>query len=121
MAATATVTTFWNVFVTALLRCVAALGFGVRPEQRPEPKAAAAPDVIRGAARVAIPAPRSFEPRRDRSRPPTMKQRIRAEAHGSSPSARSLPDDLADLADGADSAGIAGIADTGPAASAALA
>lgn len=50
-----------------------------------------------------------------------MKQRIRAEAHGSSPSARSLPDDLADLADGADSAGIAGIADTGPAASAALA
>ncbi|MEE4541100.1 DUF6344 domain-containing protein [Streptomyces sp. V4-01] len=46
-----------------------------------------------GACRV--PAPRGCEPQlggRDRKRtlPPTMKQRISAEAHGSSPSARSL-------------------------------
>ena len=47
-------------------------------------------------ADVYIPAPRGCEPlpyrrERDRTLPPTMKQRIRAEAHGSSPSARSLP------------------------------
>jgi hypothetical protein len=57
-----------------------------------------------------IPAPRAGESRvvrrsRGRTLPPTMKQRIGAEAHGSSPSSRSLPadefvggfDDLADL------------------------
>jgi hypothetical protein len=53
-----------------------------------------------GACRV--PAPRGCEPQvggRDRKRtlPPTMKQRISAEAHGSSPSARSLRvDDVLD-------------------------
>jgi hypothetical protein len=45
------------------------------------------------AVRHAVPAPRAphpLVPARDRSLPPTMKQRIRAEAHGSSPTARTL-------------------------------
>jgi Family of unknown function (DUF6344) len=55
-------------------------------------------------ADLSVPAPRAGEPQprrreRDRTLPPTMKQRIRAEAHGSSPSARSLRPGT-DLADG---------------------
>lgn len=45
-------------------------------------------------ARVPVPAPRLYEPlRRDRDRllPPTMRQRITAEAHGATPAGRSLP------------------------------
>ena len=41
-----------------------------------------------------VPAPRAYEPlHRDRGRtlPPTMKQRISAEAHGSTPRSRTLP------------------------------
>ncbi|MEC3995596.1 DUF6344 domain-containing protein [Actinacidiphila sp. DG2A-62] len=65
---------------------------------------------VRTAARRAtVPAPRGYDPHqrrldlgRKRTLPPTMKQRIGAEAHGSSPSARSLRiDDLL----GADFAG----------------
>jgi hypothetical protein len=59
--------------------------------------------------RATVPAPRGYDPHqrrldlgRKRTLPPTMKQRIGAEAHGSSPSARSLRiDDLL----GADFAG----------------
>jgi hypothetical protein len=100
-----------------LLKCIAALGFAT-PSARAAAARAQAPvaDRMNAAAvtaagprrtatghglpgprgeAVRIPAPRGCEPvRRDRDRdrtlPPTMKQRIRAEAHGSSPSARSI-------------------------------
>jgi hypothetical protein len=43
-----------------------------------------------GRTRVPAPAPAAHEPR-DRALPPTIKQRIIAEAHGSSPSVRRVP------------------------------
>jgi hypothetical protein len=109
MAAVTEVRTFWSALLSVLLKCIAALGFAApartaaaRTEvadaaaTRTEAAAAVRTSVVAanppGAARV--PAPRAYEPlRRDRDRtlPPTMKQRINAEAHGSSPSARSLP------------------------------
>lgn len=71
----------------------------------------------RGEAVPRIPAPRGCEPvRRDRDRtlPPTMKQRIRAEAHGSSPSARSIrTGELEDITAGLALAGAAAGAGTG--------
>lgn len=96
--ATAKVTTFWGAFVAVLLKCLAALGFATparaeapAPAVTPAPAGRALPT-----GRVSIPAPRHFEPvyeRSGRSLPPTMKQRIRAEAHGASPTARSATGD----------------------------
>src|SRR5262249_20763269 len=59
---------------------------------RAVPSPAAPPAAERASCRV--PAPRAYEPLRrlrGRTLPPTMKQRINAEAHGSTPRARSLP------------------------------
>ncbi|WP_328914686.1 MULTISPECIES: DUF6344 domain-containing protein [unclassified Streptomyces] len=117
MAATADVRTFWSALISVLLKCIAALGFATPAKfAAVGPQAQAAADVPArivdgtGVAPVAgrragspyrIPAPRAYAPlrrERDRKLPPTMKQRIRAEAHGASPSARSIPAD--DLTDG---------------------
>ncbi|MBD0736221.1 DUF6344 domain-containing protein [Streptomyces sp. CBMA29] len=104
------VTAFWNAFVGVLLKLVAGLGFAtpartarVRtaaaqaaavPAAAVANGTAAAPDAAPTPARTPscaalLPAPRPGS----RSLPPTMKQRIRAEAHGSSPSARSIAPD----------------------------
>ncbi|MDX6349600.1 MAG: hypothetical protein QOF84_4390 [Streptomyces sp.] len=94
----AKVTTFWNACIAVLVKCVAALGVTVSSKAT-IPALALAPATATEPARdrlATIPSPRSFEPLRDRSLPPTMKQRIRAEAHGSSPATRSLPADPAD-------------------------
>ncbi|MDX6312277.1 MAG: hypothetical protein QOF44_1741 [Streptomyces sp.] len=97
----AKVTTFWNACIAVLVKCVAALGVTVSSKAT-IPALALAPTPATEATEPArdrlatIPSPRSFEPLRDRSLPPTMKQRIRAEAHGSSPATRSLPADPAD-------------------------
>lgn len=92
---------FWSAFISVLLKCVAALGFATParttrvqatvPAATPVPATAAALTGGRTPLRTAacgalLPAQRPG----DRSLPPTMKQRIRAEAHGSSPSARSV-------------------------------
>jgi hypothetical protein len=135
---TADIRTFWGALVSVLLKCIAALGFTTpeRAAARsqaavadrtqtavgtavttaagtaPAPAGPPAPPSTRRAD-ILIPAPRACEflpQRRERERtlPPTMKQRIRAEAHGSSPSARSLPAgaELTDLA------GLAGLANS---------
>ncbi|WP_433890811.1 DUF6344 domain-containing protein [Streptomyces sp. CA-111067] len=88
------ITSFWSAFVSVLLKCVAALGFATPARTKVQPVApapAAAPAVAATptAPRTGtlLPAPRR---ERERSLPPTMKQRIRAEAHGASPSARSV-------------------------------
>ena len=124
----ADIKTFWGALVSVLLKCIAALGFAtadraaVRTQApaafrtkatvgaatteaegaAPAPAGPRTPPSTRRADRP-IPAPRTCEPQsrrreRDRTLPPTMKQRICAEAHGSSPSARSLRSgtDLAD-------------------------
>ncbi|MEV6005723.1 DUF6344 domain-containing protein [Streptomyces sp. NPDC051976] len=100
--ATAKVTTFWGAFVAVLLKCLAALGFAT-PARAAIPAEAVTPApaerterTVPAGHRVSIPAQRRFEPvyeRSGRSLPPTMKQRIRAEAHGASPTARSATGD----------------------------
>lgn len=59
-----------------------------RPTARAEKKRRPAAPPAPSYAGAFMPSPRSS--RRDRSLPPTMKQRISAEAHGASPSARSV-------------------------------
>jgi hypothetical protein len=115
------VTAVWSAFISVLLKCVAGLGFAT-PARAAEARAArglAAPTgsaaratVLAGttarttaratgtvplptrtpACGALLPAPRPG----GRTLPPTMKQRIRAEAHGSSPSARSIAVDTGD-------------------------
>lgn len=85
----------WTVFITAFFAVLASLGLSTpaaaagaavhQPAEQPAP--AAHQNAKSATARV--PLPRSMP--RDRSLPPTIKQRIRAEAHGSSPSVRHLP------------------------------
>ncbi|WP_329134044.1 DUF6344 domain-containing protein [Streptomyces sp. NBC_01476] len=103
MAVTGEIRTFWGALLSVLLKCIAALGFAT-PANRtvaahpvavlPEAGRPAAPRTVAkevAAAAPRVPAPRSYESsRRERTLPPTMKQRINAEAHGSSPSARSV-------------------------------
>jgi len=83
------VTKLWTIIITAFLAVLAAMGLT-------SPAAAATPvqqaEGVRNAtvsapAATAVRAPWAFK----RSLPPTMKQRIRAEAHGSSPSCRHRP------------------------------
>ncbi len=91
---------------------IAGAGVAGVPQRRTAGGRAGGGAGVRTAARRAtVPAPRGYDPHqrrldlgRKRTLPPTMKQRIGAEAHGSSPSARSLRiDDLL----GADLAGVA--------------
>lgn len=84
---------------------------GVPQRRTADGRAGGGAGVRTAARRATVPAPRGYDPHqrrldlgRKRTLPPTMKQRIGAEAHGSSPSARSLRiDDLL----GADFAGVA--------------
>ncbi|MFJ1647372.1 DUF6344 domain-containing protein [Streptomyces sp. NPDC088258] len=90
----------WTVLITAFFAMLASLGLTApaaaagtavrQPADQPAPAPAAASrhHAEAGTARRAV-VPRALP--RDRSLPPTIKQRIRAEAHGSSPSVRHLP------------------------------
>ncbi|WP_326611381.1 DUF6344 domain-containing protein [Streptomyces scopuliridis] len=91
----------WTVFITAFFAVLASLGLTApaaaagnavrQPAEQPAPAPAAAHHVTEATpARATV--PRSLP--RGRSLPPTIKQRIRAEAHGSSPSVRHLPADV---------------------------
>lgn len=96
------VTHFWTAFFSLLSAILTSLGLKRTPEAAisvyAEQAVAAAPAAVAGQA-VRIPAPRCCAPPRTsghaRSLPPTIKQRIRAEAHGASPSVRRLPAALA--------------------------
>ncbi|MFJ8823860.1 DUF6344 domain-containing protein [Streptomyces sp. NPDC102467] len=83
------VMTVWTIVISAFIALFSALGLVA-------PAAAAAPvqqtEGVRSSA-VSAPAATSALPfwTFKRSLPPTMKQRIRAEAHGSSPSCRHRP------------------------------
>ncbi|WP_046507073.1 DUF6344 domain-containing protein [Streptomyces odonnellii] len=105
----------WTVFITAFFAVLASLGFSTpaaaagtavqQPAEQPVPapageaaggtaEAAEAVPVgatpVRGTPVRAI-VPGALGASRDRSLPPTIRQRITAEAHGSSPSVRHLP------------------------------
>ncbi|MER7110435.1 DUF6344 domain-containing protein [Streptomyces sp. NPDC000229] len=103
------VTHFWTAFFSLLSAILTALGLKRTPEAAitvyaGQATATAAPAV------APIPAPRCCAPAWTsgyaRSLPPTIKQRIRAEAHGASPSVRrltaALVSDPADVTDGPD-------------------
>ncbi|MFI9580763.1 DUF6344 domain-containing protein [Streptomyces sp. NPDC052236] len=112
----------WTAFLTALSALLASVGLtttttttmtaAAAPASRTVgrrpvlPSQATRTQARREAVRVSVTAPgRRWSPAaRDRSLPPTIKQRIRAEAHGSSPATRHLPaigDESADRADSA--------------------
>ncbi|MEU6661621.1 DUF6344 domain-containing protein [Streptomyces sp. NPDC046821] len=79
----------WTVIITAFLAVLAAMGLtspatAATPVQQTEGVLNAA---VTTPAATTVQAPWALE----RSLPPTMKQRIRAEAHGSSPSCRHRP------------------------------
>ncbi|MER5440372.1 DUF6344 domain-containing protein [Streptomyces sp. NPDC002790] len=83
------VMTLWTVIISTFIALFSALGLT-------SPATAATPTLQTEktqTAAVSTPAPATARPYWSfkRSLPPTMKQRIRAEAHGSSPSARHRP------------------------------
>jgi len=85
----ANVTTFWNALITVFLRCLAALGITVPSEVPCGAPLTAAPRPDEADLDLVAPSiPRLCEPLPDRLLPPTMKQRIRAESHGASPTVR---------------------------------
>ncbi|SEC98822.1 DUF6344 domain-containing protein [Streptomyces sp. TLI_105] len=98
--ATAKVKQFWTAFISVLFALLASVGLastaaaaGQPSVQQPEePAAPAAVPAATAVERALAPVPAQRARRwplvGDRSLPPTIKQRIAAEAHGSSPSAR---------------------------------
>ncbi|MGW0118892.1 DUF6344 domain-containing protein [Streptomyces sp. NPDC003327] len=99
--ATAKVKQFWTAFVSVLFALLAAVGLAgtAAAAQQPavqqpeEPTAPTAATAAGERALVSVPAQRAhrWALAGDRALPPTIKQRIGAEAHGSSPSVRHLP------------------------------
>ncbi|GGT68502.1 MULTISPECIES: DUF6344 domain-containing protein [Streptomyces] len=117
--ATAKVKQFWTAFISVVFALLASVGLASTAAaaqapavQQPEEPASATPAAARALA--AVPAQRTapqWPMAHDRALPPTIKQRIRAEAHNSSPSVRHLPADAAPLGTGlADQAELSGLA-----------
>ncbi|MFJ4469900.1 DUF6344 domain-containing protein [Streptomyces sp. NPDC089424] len=78
----------WNVLVTAFLALFTALGLITTSASAAVPQ----PEPARNsAASITVPTMSPWAWVHARSLPPTMKQRIRAEAHGKSPSCRNRP------------------------------
>ncbi|MER8042772.1 DUF6344 domain-containing protein [Streptomyces sp. NPDC094032] len=111
--ATAKVKQFWTAFISVLFALLASLGLAspATAAQQPALQQGEEPAVAGGAAAasaarpaVSVPAQRSHQWRtaRGNALPPTIKQRIGAEAHGSSPAVRHL---RADATAGTDPAG----------------
>ncbi|KOU06187.1 DUF6344 domain-containing protein [Streptomyces californicus] len=97
----------WTAFVTAFFALLASLGLATAAaatanaanatSTAPTPSATTHEHTEATAATPYAPSVRWTLPR-DRALPPTMKQRIRAEAHGSSPATRHLSVDPAETA-----------------------
>ncbi|MFE6455974.1 DUF6344 domain-containing protein [Streptomyces cinereoruber] len=99
--ATAKVKQFWAAFISVLFALLASVGLAgtaaaaqqpavQQPEEPAAPAAANASAAVGERASASVPAQRAhrWPLAGDRSLPPTIKQRIAAEAHGSSPTAR---------------------------------
>ncbi|GLX49884.1 hypothetical protein Shyhy01_28340 [Streptomyces hygroscopicus subsp. hygroscopicus] len=89
----------WTAIVTAFLALCTALGF-MSAATAPATAAPHTESPLTGTAQgtdPVIPAPRHWSWPTTRALPPTMKQRIRAEAHGKSPSCRHRPLDETEL------------------------
>ncbi|MFB6523003.1 DUF6344 domain-containing protein [Streptomyces sp. NPDC056401] len=92
MAHRSTITSIWTTVLAALVALLASLGFGGKAAQAAatplSSSPAAAPAAV-AANRPAFMARRTWRAMmRGGSLPPTIKQRIRAEAHGKTPSVR---------------------------------
>ncbi|MFK0117387.1 DUF6344 domain-containing protein [Streptomyces sp. NPDC090994] len=85
------VLSMWTAFVTAFLALCTALGLATTTAAAAVPQTETARNSERAVPAATAPAmsPRSWP--RAGALPPTMKQRIRAEAHGTSPSCRHRP------------------------------
>ncbi|WP_225824257.1 DUF6344 domain-containing protein [Streptomyces naphthomycinicus] len=84
----------WTAIVTAFLALCTALGFvaaGTATAAAAEPRTESPSADIVQRATPAIPAMNHWAWTHGRALPPTMKQRIRAEAHGKSPGCRHRP------------------------------
>ncbi|WP_037835372.1 DUF6344 domain-containing protein [Streptomyces sp. NRRL S-244] len=104
MAHRITVTSLWTAVVAVVVALLASLGFGAKAAPAVA-STAAAPAPSRRAATAAVRRParpmgrRSWRAMmRGGSLPPTIKQRIRAEAHGKAPSVRRSTTAAASLA-----------------------
>ncbi|MEU9285744.1 DUF6344 domain-containing protein [Streptomyces sp. NPDC048275] len=78
----------WTAIVTAFLALCTALGFITTTAAAAVPQAGTTRN---SATSVTVPTTSPWTGPHSRNLPPTMKQRIRAEAHGSSPSCRHRP------------------------------
>ncbi|MCX4824413.1 DUF6344 domain-containing protein [Streptomyces sp. NBC_01142] len=117
----------WSAFITAFFALLASVGLTTAAAaQQPAPAVQQTPDEPSTpraqAVRAFVPAQSTRQSMRwnptarDRSLPPTIKQRIHAEAHGSSPATRHLPAVDADSADASPSSASATAAGPAPAA-----
>ncbi|MFE9910371.1 DUF6344 domain-containing protein [Streptomyces clavifer] len=79
----------WTAFITAFFALLASLGLVTAQATAAEPATTPHDHMGATAATATTPSVRWALPR-DSALPPTMKQRIHAEAHGSSPTARQL-------------------------------
>ncbi|MFC8594501.1 DUF6344 domain-containing protein [Streptomyces atroolivaceus] len=89
------VKSIWTAFVTAFVALLASLGLATAQATAAEPAVTSHEHTGANPATASTPSVRWTLPR-DRALPPTMKQRIRAEAHGSSPATRQLSADTTD-------------------------
>ncbi|MDF6020014.1 DUF6344 domain-containing protein [Streptomyces sp. JH34] len=96
------VKSIWTAFVTAFFAVLASLGLATAQATAAEPTVTSHEHTAAKPATATTPSVRWTLPR-DRALPPTMKQRIRAEAHGSSPATRQLSSDSTDAVHATDS------------------
>ncbi|MEU6310275.1 DUF6344 domain-containing protein [Streptomyces sp. NPDC047014] len=90
MAQRTVLTSIWTSVLAALVALLSSLGFGAKTAPAAVAAAApAAPAPVASAVRPAVAVRRSWrEVMRGGALPPTIKQRIRAEAHGKTPAVR---------------------------------
>ncbi|MFI6058597.1 DUF6344 domain-containing protein [Streptomyces sp. NPDC051286] len=109
----------WTAFITAFFAFLASMGLISTPAAAAQPEATTQEHTDATTATATTPSVRWTLPR-DRSLPPTMKQRIRAEAHGFAPDARHLLTDMRDAMGATDTTGAARTAHGAPTGDASL-
>ncbi|MDX3766731.1 MULTISPECIES: DUF6344 domain-containing protein [unclassified Streptomyces] len=114
------VKSIWTAFITAFFALLASMGLISAPAANAQqPTATNQEHTAAALATATTPSVRWTLPR-DRALPPTMKQRIRAEAHGSSPATRNLTVDTRNTLGATGTTGAARIAHGAPAGKASL-
>ncbi|MFJ8861004.1 DUF6344 domain-containing protein [Streptomyces sp. NPDC102451] len=107
------VKSIWTAFITAFFALLASLGLATAQATAAQPTVTSHEHTGANPATATTPSVRWALPR-DSALPPTMKQRIRAEAHGSSPATRQLSADTTDSAYATDSTSTTPAGDSAP-------